>query len=70
MKTFAAFAVALSFFAVASAHATDTPPVFANDTNASEVFDHVDDSSAGYKYTMMTASQWQWLCDNVGYPYC
>ena len=70
MKTFAAFAVALSFFAVASAYATDTPPVSANDTNASEVFDHVDDSSAGYKASMMTFSDWLWLCENVGYPYC
>ena len=70
MKTFAAFAVALSLFAAASAHATDTSPASDNVSNATVIFDHVDDSSAGYKYTMMTVSEWQWLCDNVGYPYC
>ena len=70
MRTFTAFAVAMSLFTVASAHATDIPAGSTNDANVAEITDHVEDSVLDYSYTMMTHAQWQWLCDNVGYPYC
>ena len=70
MRTFTAFAVAMTLFTAASAHATDIPAGSTDGANVAEITDHVEDSVLDYSYTMMTHAQWQWLCENVGYPYC
>ena len=71
MRTFTAFAVAMSLFTVASAHATDIPAGSANGANVAVITDHVEDSTLGYTDRMWWWP-WErnWLFCEIHDPYC
>ena len=70
MRTFTAFAVAMTLFTVASAHATDIPAGSANGANVAVITDHVEDSTLDYTDRMWWWWERQWFCETDIFRHC